>query len=747
MLQKQIYRILVLTFVMISVIYAFILYPFEKNRYDARIRQIEFFLETIVNQKLSSIGDQIFLQNMEGLELNIKRLKMLEEITRITVFDKHGRFMASSDRITQDDLSPDEVMQLRQSVAFVRTRADNANEMAYSKPVIVIGDTAGFIRVQYSLSTIKKESRFTLIFFSALLITLLMSFAILLNAYLTRLVTRPLAILSNAMDRVKSGELGLQVEASANNEIGDISNVFNKMSLENAQMYKELDQLNKSLGDKISQRTEELHQKNLSLNQALIKADALAAEAEKANQAKSIFLANMSHELRTPLNAILGFSRLMRHAPNLTDDQDKNLETINASGEHLLALINEVLELSKIEAGKSELSVENFSLRQMLKELETLFSIPAREKGLALIISQEDEVPDYIRTDKNKLRQILINLVSNAIKFTDQGHVTVWISTGSFPDNQTRLEFKVEDTGIGIASHEHDEVFNAFGQTRAGRQLQKGTGLGVPISQKLIKLMQGDLRLESQPGQGSTFAFSIMAEPVDSSMVEDTPDDITIKGIIHKGETLRILVAEDVEPNRRLIVSLLSGFGFSIEVAVNGRECVDIWERFSPHLILMDIRMPVMDGYEATRKIRSEPGGENTVIIALSASALIEEKDQIIASGCNDFVLKPFRDSELFKVMGKHLELTFLYDEPANKNNALTNAKDLTGLIALLPDTLLNDFIRALELCDMDRINLVLEQVKELMPDLTPSIQVLTDNFEYDTLLQAVREAQAGERP
>ncbi len=462
--------------------------------------------------------------------------------------------------------------------------------------------------------------------------------------------------------------------------------------------------------------------------QAAIVLEAAKEAAEAANKSKSEFLANMSHELRTPLNAILGFTQLMNRNSSLSSEQKNHLDIINRSGEHLLELINDVLEMSKIEAGRTTFNETSFDLYRLLNTLEDMLRLKANAKGIQLIFERTSEIPQYVKTDESKLRQVLINLLGNAVKFTEEGSVTLRVRLGTgrlgdweigrlgdweageaegdnktFPNNeqqttnnkqQTTIIFEVEDTGTGIATEEVDKLFEAFTQTSAGRSSQEGTGLGLPISRKFVQLMGGDITFSSKLDQGSIFTFYIQITPAKSD--ESNKHYQSTRQIISLAADqpqYRLLVVEDKLTNRQLIVSLLTTIGFEVREAENGQEAIELWENWQPHLILMDMRMPVMDGYEATkiikareREMRRWGDGEmgrwgdegveetrgtipnsqfpNTIIIALTANAFEEQRANILAAGCDELVAKPFQEEVLLEAIAKYLGVCYLYEEP-----------------------------------------------------------------------------------
>ncbi|NJM27292.1 MAG: response regulator, partial [Pseudanabaena sp. RU_4_16] len=377
--------------------------------------------------------------------------------------------------------------------------------------------------------------------------------------------------------------------------------------------------------------------------------------ADTANKAKSEFLANMSHELRTPLNAILGFTQIMRHDALLDPEHQESLDIISHSGDHLLALIDDVLEMSRIEAGRLVLNTNDFDLRSLLENVEKMFSLRAKSQGLELIFEIAQDLPRYTNTDEGKLRQILINILGNAIKFTQTGKVTVrvrleqgekhnsptpiWLSDRS---GACTLCFEIEDTGIGIAPEEIEALFDAFVQTTSGRILPGGTGLGLAISRKFVQMMGGDIHVMSVVGQGTLFKFDIQASAATASIPPTQMSNHRVVGLAPDLPQYRILIVDDKYENRQLLVKLLTPIGFEVKEAEHGQAAITMWENWSPHLIWMDMRMPVMDGYEAARQIKAQPKGQATVIIALTASAFEEERAVVLSTGCNDFLPKPF---------------------------------------------------------------------------------------------------------
>ncbi|WP_459903987.1 histidine kinase dimerization/phospho-acceptor domain-containing protein, partial [Desulfosarcina cetonica] len=475
-------------------------------------------------------------------------------------------------------------------------------------------------------------------------------------------------------------------------------------------------------------------------------------QAESANRAKSEFLANMSHELRTPLNAIIGYSQLMQRERSLTRDQCDYLGTISSSGEHLLALINDVLDISKIEAKKVTLNMDTFDLHALIDDLEVMFISSMEAKRLTFEMIGVDTVPRYIITDRSKLRQVLVNLLDNAIKFTQNGGITLRVAIlkdRSSPDgNQYCLHFEIQDTGVGIAEAEQEKLFRYFEQTTSGRWTESGTGLGLAISRDYVRMMGGDITVTSKRGEGSIFGFEIVIGKGDASDVKDMDRfQKNVIGIAPNLDPPRILVAEDKDESRILLVKLLQQVGFEVQGAANGLEATELFRRWRPDFIWMDMRMPVMDGYEATRRIRAmQPEADETEvpIVALTAHALKKEREQILASGCTDVVRKPFHAQEIFAVMEKHLGLTYIYEkEPVRMETPTFEAQVSPDQLAALPEDLKQSFCKAVVRLDMQQTQAFIEKIAAMDASTGAAFQSFADNMQYHRIL-ACLENQTG---
>ncbi|WP_437608362.1 ATP-binding protein [Sorangium sp. So ce834] len=474
------------------------------------------------------------------------------------------------------------------------------------------------------------------------------------------------------------------------------------------------------------------------------------AEAEAASRAKSAFLANMSHELRTPLNSILGFAQLMERDLSLGHRHRENLMVICKSGEHLLGLVNDILEMAKIEAGRMTLVDADFDLHALLSGLSEMFSVEAQKRGLTLAIEREQDVPQHVHGDEGKLRQVLINLLGNALKFTPRGSVTLraWarrstgVREGGAHDGaaaRVRVSFEVVDTGRGMAKEEIEELFEAFGQTATGRRSGEGTGLGLHISRRIVRMMGGDMQVESQPGRGTTLRFDVrltLADEGDARAGGEAPRARRVVALSPGQPRYRVLVVDDRWDVRHCLLKLLDSVGVEVRSATNGLGAVAQWETWSPHLVLLDLRMPLLDGYEAATRIKSSPRGRETVVVAMTASAFEQNRSLAAEAGCDDFLTKPFRDADIFNLLTKHLGARFEVEEgPAERRPAGPPAVDLARAAAGLPAALRKDLRRAATRLDAKAVQAAIDRFRPEDAELAGAVAELARGYRFDSIL------------
>jgi PAS domain S-box-containing protein len=461
--------------------------------------------------------------------------------------------------------------------------------------------------------------------------------------------------------------------------------------------------------------------------------------AERSNHAKAVFISKMSHEIRTPLNAVLGYAQLLLRDPTIVNLHRKYIEVISRGGEHLLGLINEILEMSKIEAGKMEAITERFDLCSLLADTEMLFKEKAEEKNLKLVINLPSDLPRIIESDGNKVRQIVINLLGNAFKFTEQGSITVNVTDSPVPKSGDKRLFKIEisDTGAGINPTDAKKLFQAFEQATAGKY-QTGTGLGLSISKQYAHLLGGDVVLsKSVPGKGSTFTATFIAKVISSKKVKEEFRDSGRKviGIVRRQFIPKILIVDDADSNREFLRVLLLQVGFDVKDAATGKEALGILKEWQPDLILLDRIMPDLDGIEICKKIRATLAQSKIKIIMVTASALEDSRREVSQCGIDGFVSKPFRESEIFAAIKRVLNIEYLYaNEPSPVRASLAH-EAAQVLLEKISTEVVSKIIEASEVGDVELLHkLIDESVTPSCSELGIELTNLANSYKYNSI-------------
>nr|CAX84244.1 Sensor protein [uncultured bacterium] len=467
--------------------------------------------------------------------------------------------------------------------------------------------------------------------------------------------------------------------------------------------------------------------------------------AEAASHAKSVFLANMSHEWRTTLHTILGFARLLLRNGVTATEQQESLHIIEKSGQHLLDLVNDVLEISRIESGTMTLNQECVDLPGLLADMGNMMRLRATERSLSFVVTLSEDIPRWVCMDGGKWRQVLLNLLGNAIKFTRQGGVTMRVALQPAPmeqpDGKPMLICEVEDTGEGIAEQDMQRIFEPFIQVGHSAGSMEGTGLGLAISRHYLRLMGGELEATSQRGAGSLFRCRVPLVSAHQPEGVVQPLQPRVVGLDRSQPVPRILVADDLPEARLLLKKMLEEVGFQVHDACNGLQAVEVFNQWHPHLIWMDMRMPLMNGFEATKRIKATPDGRHTPVIALTASVFEQERQQVLEAGCDDYLAKPFREQDLFALMAKHLAVRYRYDqdvEPLQADTTAIPSPELSVRLAALSVEVQTLLRQSVSLLDVERMTTAVTRVQECDAVLAEALSAMIDGYQLEQLSRLV---------
>ncbi|PLA75341.1 hybrid sensor histidine kinase/response regulator [Hydrogenovibrio sp. SC-1] len=692
-----------------------------------------------------------------GLEEVITNFKVYQDLIYAAVMNLDGKVIAHTDqsRIGQYISDESRLNYLKQLLAQTPPLQNQAVIISQTRdyidlvrPILHNNQFLGWVELRTDQSerqqNIAQTIRNSLIFTAlALLISILIAF------FLAENLTKQLYQLIGTMRRVRNGDKNAIADEDGVVEVSQLSQEFNLMLNSLKRNEQALQQSQQELREDIQQRVKvekEIRELNENLeNIVKDRTEALQIQKEKAeasNHAKSIFLANMSHELRTPLNAILGFSTLLTQSADIPESEKDNLKIINHSGEHLLQLINDVLDMSKIEAGRAQLDNEDFDLGELVRNTVEMMKVRADEKGIQLLVDQNSKFPRLIHGDVAKLRQILINLLSNAIKFTAQGGVTLRLETVKDDATHLTLYFEIEDSGSGIDKVDIERIFKPFEQLENAAS-QKGTGLGLAITRQFVQMMGGDIQVKSTPKKGSIFCFSIQVKHATTniSLTQNTDQDGQLVISLADNEPeWRILVVEDQLENQLLIQKVLKQVGFQVKIAENGQRGVELFQSWHPHFIWMDRRMPIMDGLTATKAIRKLPGGDKVKIVALTASVFKDQRQEVMDAGSDDFVRKPYRPDELYDCMARHLNLHYRYAKDFISEQNESDSFNLTlEALEKLSDKSVNQIYRAALIGDIQTLNDIIQSLPESQASLISGLRKLVDGYRFDLIMALIK--------
>jgi signal transduction histidine kinase/CheY-like chemotaxis protein len=665
-------------------------------------------LSTISQIMGSNIAAALLFNDQPAAGHTLSALTASPHVLQAQIYTSQRKLFASYGRDSQAQglLLPSIPFSRKQTHRFAQ------KQLALVNPILFGGKLIGFVFIRSDLLSIDDRLRsYALIAAAVMLVSLIAAW--LISRMSQRFISTPVVRLAETARTIyRQKDYSIRFPATAgHDELATLGQAFNEMLAEIQQRDTALLCAHNELEQRVQQRTTQL---------------------ATANFAKSKFLSNMSHEIRTPLNAILGYAQLMSRDPGIGANAQANLKIIGRSGAHLLNLINAVLDMSRIEAGRTEITPVTFNLSSLLEDLAAMFRLRAEAKALRFEMLVDGEEVAYVKADEGKIRQALINLLANAIKFSERGHVRLHAHLKPKDASSFWLCCDVEDTGLGITPQDQERLFKPFTQAKGRLNTQEGTGLGLAISREFARLMGGDVTLTSSPGRGSTFRFEIPVERGEAGVALQRVGPRHVKGIVARADVPRILIVDDQLENRDWLLKLLTAIGFSVRSANDGEAAFREWEAWKPGVILMDIHMPVMDGIEATRRIRAHPQGDETFIVALTASVMEEDRRVVFGSGADAFLTKPCPEDELLEKIRVPLKIDYRYEEDvAASDLSALNA----GTIAFLPAALAEELRNAITDGNMKLLHQLILRVRETAAaGSADALEELAGRYDYDGL-------------
>ena len=665
------YKLIISVFLLLSGVDGFMMWYFPWRQRQQYQRAFEHELQGVCQALSVAVGIGLSNEDFASMGVAFDFAKRDQSLLFIAIVDTQGEILASH----PDLLSADHLDAARRAASASLIRSEIS--LVASSRISVDEEHYGYLILANSLDLLHEE-----IAAARLRIFLVCLLALLLGAAVTYsiavLVSRPIHLLRDATDRIASGDLSVRVDIKSGDEIGDLGADFNAMAR--------------------------------AVAEAVDLAETKSEEAHQANQLKSEFLANMSHEIRTPMNAILGYAQLLQEDEELDPDQLHAIGAIERSGDHLLGLINDVLDISKIEAGREELHLENFDLSYLVEGLSTMFELRCRQQGLEWQVTSG--LPHlHVYGGENKLRQILINLLGNAAKFTDRGHIGLRVESR----DRNRFFFEAVDTGPGIPSERQQAIFDPFQQDEAGLQ-KGGTGLGLAISKRFVEMMGGTLGLDSEPGVGTRFFFELELPP-GREEAKAAKRDWSWMRRRRAGTGIRALVVDDSGPNRDVLAGMLKAVGAEVEVAENGLEALEQARRVRPDIVFMDIRMPVMDGVEARKRLVEEHGEGTLKIVAVTASVFEHQRQLYLEQGFDDFIDKPLRIERIYGSIAELLGIEESAAKPEVEPEVEVEAADARGADwrdLTLPAELASGLEMAVKMHSITELNKYIDALEDL---------------------------------